>query len=378
MATYQLWLSSPFGVRAAVIPHEAIVKLSYTLTANAVGALTATIDRDAIPEALVTADAQVEVWRRPDGGPARKEGDGPWLLETDTLGLASDGGRYRTLKALTANTILDWRRVLYYANDATYSAPAAAAADDLMKAIVRQNMGSSADSSPLVVGAVWPSRSWTAYLSIDADVTAGPAVSKAFAWRSVLGTLQEIGRDAAGAGLPVYFDVVAGETTMLAFRTWVGVRGVDRSASLVVSPERGSLGGTVERVVDWSGMATAIAAGGQGQDSARVIGTAFDASRIGLSPFGLREQFLDATALSSPAALAAEANAELRARRPTKVLSGSLVSVPGAVYGTDWGFGDALVAAFEGDAFLARVDGVTVAVASGKETVTAAIKGELT
>lgn len=62
MATeYEIWLSSPFGTRVQVIPHEAILKLEYSLSVNAPGILTATIDREAIDDAYVVTDAQLEV-----------------------------------------------------------------------------------------------------------------------------------------------------------------------------------------------------------------------------------------------------------------------------------------------------------------------------
>jgi hypothetical protein len=379
-ATYEFRLSSPFGTPLQVIPHEAIETLAYTTTVNSVGALTATLARDAIDDAYMVPDARIEVWRTPDGGAARREADGPWLLQADAVGLDSRGKRYRKIKAVTANAILGFRRVLYYANDTTYTLRSAVPADNLMKSVVTQNMGSTADSSPLVSPlAAWPTRLWTAYLSVDADVSLGPNVTKAFAWQSVLTTLQELARDAAEQETPVYFDVVAGTSTLLAFRTWVNVRGVDRSsgaARLVISPERGSLGGTVERTTDWANMATAVVAGGQGQDAARSLGAAYDSARIALSPFGLREHFLNATQMSSSTALAGEASAELRARRPKKALTGTLISVPGAVYGLDWGFGDKIVAEFERDSFTARVDSVTVEMKGGLETVSAAIRGE--
>ncbi len=380
VATYEFRLLSPFGTMLQVIPHEAIEQLAYTITVNAVGALTATITRDAIPDQYMVPDARIEVWRTPNGGVAHLEADGPWLLQTDTVGLDNRGKRYRKIKAQTANAILGFRRVLYYANDTTYTLRSAVPADNLMKSVVTQNMGSTADSSPLVSPlAAWPTRLWTSYLSIDADVSLGPNVTKAFAWQSVLTTLQELARDAAEQEAPVYFDVVTGASTLLAFRTWANVRGVDRSSGtnrLVISPERGSLGGTVERTSDWTNMATAVAAGGQGQDAARVLGADYDSDRIALSPFGLREHFLNATQMSSSTALAGEAASELRNRRPKKVLTGTLLSTPGSVYGMDWGFGDKIIAEFERDSFTARVDSVTVELKSGLETVTAAIKGE--
>jgi hypothetical protein len=86
--------------------------------------------------------------------------------------------------------------------------------------------------------------------------------------------------------------------------------------------------------------------------------------------------FIDQTQLTSQLSLRAEAAAELQRRRPTKILTGDLMSVPGAVYGLHWGHGDKLIAEFEDDAYTARVDSVTVTLENGNETVRASIKGE--
>lgn len=378
MAEYQIWLYDAWGNRVANVGQEHITKLTYALSVNSVGALTLTTTRDALPDQYVTRDARLEVWRKPDGGAPVREGDGPWLVQTDTSGLSDRDGEYRRIKAATANTILGRRAVLYYANTANTSKTGNA--DNVLKAIMRENLGTTANSSPLYSAGVTPSRDWVTpgLLAIDADASLGPSISKAFAWRNVLSVLQEIARDAATAGTPVFFDVVM-VGTVLTFRTWVGVRGVDRSsgaAKLVISAERGSLGGTIEKTTDWSDSANWIVAGGQGQDAQRTLGSAYDLTRVGQSPYGLSEVFVDATSLSAVAALNADASSELRARRPSKILTGSLISVPGAVYGLDWGFGDKLIAEFEDDAFTATVDSVTVTLDGGKETVTAAIRGQ--
>jgi hypothetical protein len=190
--------------------------------------------------------------------------------------------------------------------------------------------------------------------------------------------LQDIGRDAANQGTPVFFDIVQEGATFV-FRTWANVRGADRSSGsnlLVISPSRGSLGGTIELTEDWSDSPTAVATGGQGQDALRLLGASYNATLIGASPFGLVETFADATQLSTRPALDSEASSRLRAGRPLKVLTGSVISVEGAVYGLHWRWGDRIIAEFENESFVARLDGVTVSFEKGQETITAAIRGE--
>jgi hypothetical protein len=372
MATqYEIRALDPFGVPIAILDRP--ISLSYTRTVNAVGKLTMQLARDAIPDAYIAADLRIEIWRRPDVGAMYLDGDGPWLLQAEDR-ITSKDGRYRVIEAEPLITLLGRRSAMYYANTAqTQKGPAPA--DDIMKAIFRDNLGSSAGASP--IGG--PTRDWTSTgLTVDNDVSGGPSTSKGFAWQSVLTTMQAISRDAASIGAPVYFDIVQTATGAYVFRTFVGVHGTDRTIGLTpltVSAERGSLADATLST-DWTNMATTVIAGGQGQDSARVIGVVYDSARAALSTWGDREAFIDRTQLSTTATLQAEAYAELRRRRPQQVLSGTVVNIPGAVYGLDWGFGDKLYAEFEGQSFVARIDSVTVRLANGREDITAQIKSD--
>jgi hypothetical protein len=85
---------------------------------------------------------------------------------------------------------------------------------------------------------------------------------------------------------------------------------------------------------------------------------------------------MNATSLSTPGALAGEASAELFRHRPKRTLTGALISVPGALYGLDWGHGDKLTAQFEHESFPALVETVSVKLDGGKESVDAKITGE--
>lgn len=379
MATqYEIRLLDAFGSTVATVDRP--LSLNYTRTVNAVGSLTMMVSRDDLPDAYVVADARLEVWRKPDGGAMYRDGDGAWLVQVDTKGTSDRDGRYRTIKAEPLITLLGRRSAMYFSN--TGQTQKTDRADDMMKAIFRDNLGSSANASPISPGAPNPVRDWSSTgLTVDNNISLGTSTSKGFAWQNVLSTLQAISRDAATALSPIYFDIVQTDTNVYAFRTYAGVRGVDRSsgaALLIVSAERGSLGGTVEVTTDWSQTATTVVAGGQGQDAARVINFAYDTTRIGQSPWGNRELFIDRTQLSDTGSLLAEAQAELRRRRPQKILSGTIQSVSGAVYGLDWGFGDKLLVEYEHDAFTARVDSVTVSLQQGVEKITAQIKSDQT
>jgi len=313
----------------------------------------------------------------PDGGTWTLEGEGPWLLSKWVKGISKDGARTWKLTAEPLMTLLKRRHVLYYANgtNALYTLPA----EQFLKALFDNNLGANGDGSPLnVVGSI-TGRDWGAYMTYAPVQFLGPTITKQMAWRNVLPVMQEIAKSSTGSGVPMYFDLVQ-SGAIFEFRVYVGQRGIDRSTGtgrLIVSAERGSLGGDIEYGIDWSDSASVVAAGGQGQDAARLVTPLADVAAVGRSPFGRREAWVDATQVTTFTGLATEAYQELRARRPKRILTGDLLSVPGAVYGLDWGFGDKLIAEFEKESYTATVDAVTVTLDGGKEEIKAAIRGEV-
>jgi hypothetical protein len=81
----------------------------------------------------------------------------------------------------------------------------AVAADDLLKTIVRDNMGSAAPDYRGQYGR----QLTTALFAIQANLTQAQLVSKDFAWRPMFPVLQEIAQASTQAGTYLCFDVVA-------------------------------------------------------------------------------------------------------------------------------------------------------------------------
>lgn len=378
MATeYQVWLASPFGVRSSVLDLGKVTKLTYVRNVNAVGSLVIECAREAVPSSWMAEDARIEVWRRPDGGAWTLEGEGPWLLSAATKGVSKDSAAYWKLTAEPMMTVLQRRNVLYYANTASLSVMTFPA-EQMLKTVFYYNFYDSALSPFATVGGVG-GRNLSAYISYQVVQFLGPSITKQFAWRTVLPVMQEIAKQSFGLGTPMYFDVVW-RGSAFEFQVYLGQRGADRStgaSQLVVSVERGTLGGTVESTIDWSNSASVVLAGGSGQDAQRKVAGVADGQAVARSPFGRREVWLDRTQLDLLTSLASEATSELRSRRPKQVLSGDVLSAPGAIYGLDWGFGDKLIGEFEGKSYVARLDSTTVTLDGGKETVKAALRGEL-
>jgi hypothetical protein len=272
------------------------------------------------------------------------------------------------LRAKSANCLLE-RRVVPAVKTSS-QASKTAAADNLMKAIVREQLGASATDA---------TRSLASYLTVQADLSLGPSITKTFSYRKVDKTIQELALAATTAGTPVFFDIVSPSQGALEFRTYVQQRGTDHSRTglnpVTVSPERESL---EEPMIDedWDDEVTSIYGLGAGQEELRLVANSRDAARVGLSPFGLIEDVINASQADSTALLTAEINSALRDGRPRRTFSGRLVDTPAMQYGRDWRWGDRLTAAYGGEEYTCRVDAVQVKIAKGVETISAALRLE--
>lgn len=365
MASYQIIVRDPAGNLQAVI--QSFTKLEYVRKENEIGVLTLTLPRSDA-ERYWAKDTRLEVWRTV-GNKSYLDAAGVWFLRAWTLS-SERGGKYWTLTAFDANYLLSGREVEYPA-DTAYTSKTAAI-DDMMKAVVRENLGASATDT---------ARDLSAYMSCQADTTLAPSTTKKFARRNVLTVLQELAEESYQRGNYLVFDVQYDTPTMLAFRTFVTALGIDHgrasSAPVIINEARGSL---VNPVLDfdYSGEITSVVVGGTGTESSRSTYSATDTVRINESPFSRREKFLNSVQSgSSAAALESEARSALNAGRPKTILTGAVQDTSGLIYGIDYGYGDIVVAEHEGYSFDAHIDRIHVTVTKDGETIDNRVRGEL-
>lgn len=390
MANYELWVSSPTGERLALIEHWEALRLRRRV--NAVGDLVVVVPADVVPLSYFQVDGRLEVWR--DG---RLVTETTWLIQyiakrllgprvTSLVGgkesfeafqrilrssaWQASAGSERVIEVGAVSPVqLLSRRIVAYAA-ASSQAQKTGTADDLIKAVARENLGRSAAAG----------RDVSALLTIEADRGAGYSLSKGFAYRNVLTVCQELAAASEENGTAVFFDVVAPTPSTLELRTYTGQRGEDHSPGaaqpVILSPEAGTLE-EAERAFDYSQEVTYVLAGGQGLQSDRLTASATDDARAGRSPFGRREVFRDARHLNDTTLIQAEADASLRRGQPARFFGGRVRSAPGQEYGVHWRWGDTVGAAFEGEVLTARIDAVTMTVdAIGEETLHAELQGE--
>lgn len=319
-------------------------------------------ERDAL---LMTVDSRISFWRKPEGGTMRREFYG--LIRrfdeaNDAQGVAND-----SVGGPDFNYLLKRRIVAY--NASSSQASKTDQADDMIKAIARENLGASAAAARQIA---------STYFSVAPDAGLGASITKAFAWDNLLEAMSDIANASRQAGTEVFFDVVPLDETQLQLQTFTGQRGRDLRGKMIFSLERGNLS-EPHYYEDWHEEYNAVYAGGLGQEDLREIISATDSTRLSRSIFSRGEKFVDARTDGLTGGVTAKANAALVDGRPVKRFAAKLRNTPGARYAVDWDFGDYVSAVHRGRTFDAMVRAVKVAVGGGgEETVEATIESYAT
>ena len=380
-AEYSIWFLHPAtGDLLALV--EEFAELSYTKVVNAVGAFTLKMPAQTsapgvvFDPSLIHEDTRIAVWRKPAQGVRILDFVGfvryfDRRTENDNL--------YYIMSGLDLNYLLDSRIVAYYAGSA--QADKTDQADDMMKAIVRENLGSTA--TDMLSSTTRDLPQTDTGFSVQADAGLGNSVSKAFAYRNILLVLQEIA-DAShetSEAASVYFGIVPlSQGWECEFRTNIQQWGLDHrypsgaQGAVIFSLEFGDIT-DVSRFTDWRNERTYVYAGGQGENVLRDIQVASDAARIGASPFNRREDFVDARNATTSAQVLDAANAGLRAGRPRNTFTARWVDAT-KVYGRDFGHGDYITAVYLGETVDCRIDAVTITVVGNIERVDVNLRSE--
>jgi hypothetical protein len=365
-ARYEVWIGTPTGSRLALL--DTISALSYIQTLNGIGRWSLTLP-SSIDASLILPDRMVEIWRSVGDGPLRLEMAGL----VDGIDYSDTGGvDLITLSGRDGNGLLDGRIVAYPAGSS--QASKTDNADDMMKAIVRENLGASASAARDLSAAG---------VSVAADLGLGPSVTKKFSWKNVLQALKDIADSAQQAGTPVYFqmkpNVLSATQIGWVFVTAVNRLGADRTYASGTPTVFGKEWGNLDNPrlsYDWGDERTVVYAAGQGEGSDRVQATVEDTARSGRSVWARREVFQDARNEETSTAVTSRANETLNASRPKVRFTGDLKDTAQTRYGVDWQFGDLVTATYAGKQFDGSVSGVQIGVRASGETITARVEVE--
>lgn len=338
---YRLDVFTPTGV---ALPSVRPIAGEYVLSERGIGMLRLDLPPE-YPIANLHKDGLLRLNRNVGAG-MYLEGDATWLIRRRRQVLS---GRERRIEvwAAHANSLLDRRIVAYAAGSS--QASKSGAADDLIKAVVRENFTAPTDTARTMGS-----------FSVAADLGQGPTISRAFSRRKVLAVAQDMCDDAAAVGAYVGFEVRT-VGTALTLITYVNYRGVDRrygTRSYLPIPLSAISESSLDE--DWSDEETFIYALGQGEQEDRAVGTAQNVSAEGASPYGRIEGSYQANNTDDATLLDSVAAGALYARRGRVLYEARGQDAPDFIYGYHYQWGDLLTIDDYGQQFNVRVDPVGV------------------
>ena len=344
-----LRLGDPFGVPLAEIATYgtpdasggggAALNVVYNCAPGAVGVLETTLPLSFDPT-LLLEDGRIGVWRAINGRAPYLDNGAIFLVRYLDIGPQSI-----FVRAFHVSSLLD-RRIIAYAAGSDFCTKAAGPADDTIKTFVNENMlagisGANRDGVETYADV-------SAYLTKQVNLSQGASIAISASRRNLLDTCTNLAQSSATAGVYLTFEVYAPTEGTLELRTYATQRGVDRRVGnagglppVILSRLRGNLTND-HLVTDFTQVKSFVVAGGQGEQTERLIGTAFDSVRASTSPFGRNEVFRDATNVSAQAAVDDESDSLLRAARPVIYVTGNLVETPALTRGIDYDLGDVL------------------------------------
>ena len=365
-ARYEVRLLQPDGAPIAMLTKWA--HLQYTLIVNGAGWVLMKMTSD-FDFTLPDVDLLMEVWRAPDSdSPLAWECTGfmrKWKVQR--LGRTTEA----ILQGPTQVELLDRKIIAYTGGQA--KTDKAALGGDVMKELVRENVAPDAGNDPY-----GRDRNYADF-TVAADAGEGSTFNGSLEWQNLLKVLNDISDHQHAKNTPVYFNVVRMGLGEFQFRTYPDQLGLDRT----FGPNQITFGedfGNMESPLweeDWSLERNIIYGGGQGVDAARTIDPEKDLGRLHRTKWNRREAFQDARGEATTLGVARKAFARLVKSRPRRRLSGRLLSIPGSLYGKDWGFGDQLNAQAFGHIFSGMPRVLTVVIDDlGNEEIDATIEAE--
>lgn len=306
-------------------------------------------------------DARFEFWRAPTQTAKLAQVMVGLFRVSET---ATDRNGLTTITAMGPGpTELTKRRIVAYPAGAT-EASGNGPADDLMKAIARENLGALAAASRDLSGLGF---------TVQGDMGDAPTVERSFSWQNVYPVLVKLADSAWGAGTRTGFHIVPVSRGNFEFRTWTGQPGQSR-LGVVFSLENNNLERPKLRF-DYSEEETHIYAGGSGEGADRNVREVSDDIASEASVWNLREGFADCRMETEDAGVDAAGEARLAEKKPRVFFKGRLIDSDAALFGRDWGWGDFVSINYGGVQLPVLVQAIKIVMdRNGKEKIDARVR----
>lgn len=388
-ARHEFWLTDDGGRRLAIL--NKLLWISYTRSVSLLSVLNFGLLFKEFPPGLDPwrgVDWRLEAWRAPaEDAPLRLEDT--FMLRKPEVYTRNDSTTIIRFYGRNGIDLLNRRMVIQRAG--SQWATKTDYADDLMKAVVREQMlyGSAVDED----GVQDNSRSFPRNeFRVQSDTSDGPTMQRSFNEKKVMDVLREI-KDGTfqlnvndPANNRIFFnvrpvDISQADTDYGALMGWEfetrsGLFGSDRTGEMEFSLLNENMEGPsygeshLEEV-------NAVYVGGNGRGSTQIIQSVEDTVRIEASRWNRVENWISASGEADNSGLLNQGYAELEKGKPEKQLSLTFLNTPGgdgkprSLYGVDWDLGDRLRVNYARRQFNAEVNMVYVSIdENGKEIVT--------
>lgn len=370
MSSITIDLQNADGETIALITK--FVALSYTLTTNNISILELIIDGFDLPITNFDRNYRIRITRN-----GNLEGDAPWFIKFKSV--SNTRGAYRiAIIAFHSNWLLKTRSILYYTGS-TGARVSNIKADDLIKRIVRQNLGSLSQTATAHVSGVDDNyrdivpTNLSSIFTVATDTGQASVTSMSYPRRKMLDVLNQIAQDSYQAGTPLFFGIEENSSGLLEFRTRTEQWRDDKTTDLVISPEFSNLD-QVMRTWDWTEEGSVAVALGQGNLNARAVSTTRDTTITDANILNWNEVSLNSSQSSNTTELNRAAASLLYNNRVKESFSGVLQDTESFKYGRDWKWGDRLTAHYLGEEIDCWANVVTVSIADGKESISAQLE----
>jgi len=319
----------------------------------------------------IATEWRIEVYRRTAGGELVRVGDTQWIVKLVRYKADEQNETLLHIVAYDAMYILDNRIVAYV--DGTPYASKTMHADDMLKSIVRENLGELATDYH---------RDLSNWLVVEQDTSTAPIVTKSgFGMQKVLPLLNDICQLSDAAGMYLSYDVVYDESIgKLVFKTYTHQRGADRGSS---SPSPVYLAHHTDPVnvigsglnyasieIDAADEKSYIYSGRQAQDVNAIFEEIENEIVINTGPFARSEDFITTGESVEYNDVMTEAHAWLQEHFRNLILNAHIQETNDLQFGVDYGFGDILALRYLGTTLDIHLDGLKISVdGNGKEEI---------
>lgn len=306
------------------------------------------------PKGFFIIDGRIEVYRTNDVGTTKLDMDAVWYILLVRTKTEETGKKFIHIVAHDGISLLD-RRIIPYSNVETETKTnKAVAADNFIKQIIYENFSA---------GATDVERNLGEYLKIDNYATTSicPVVTmKKFGNRKVLPLIQDVANQSIKGGVYLAFDLVYENEIAVRFKTYTEARGVNRGSTsgspYILSLEAGNIN-YASLTYDYSESINFIYAG----DIDGILATGSDPDTLKISPYARREDFINVDK-NDDTTWQPEVNQRLSETKPRISINTHIQKNYNSLYGVHFGFGDIVVAVYEGVPIDVHLDAVSVRV----------------